>query len=73
VFDFTSYSEFDRFDITPTQLGLELYNRCHGQRGKIDAEHLAAASKHLAAFLPQPIPITQEECIPLVPKSPTDS
>lgn len=73
VFDFTSYSEFDRFDITPTQLGLELYNRCHGQRDKIDPEHLAAAIKHLTTFLPQPTPITQEECIPLVPKSPTDS
>ncbi len=73
VFDFTSYSEFDRFDITPTQFGLELYNRCHGQRGKIDPSHLAAASKHLSTLLPQPIPGTQEECIPLAPKSPQES
>ncbi len=69
VFDFTSYSDFDRFDITPTHLALELYNRCHGQRGKIDPEYLAAASKHLTEFLPHPIPLTQEENTPLAPQS----
>ncbi len=73
VFDFTSYSEFDRFDITPTQLGLDLYNRCHGLRCKIAPEHIAAASKHLNRFLPRPSPDTQEELISPAPKSPQES
>jgi len=30
-FDFTSYSLMDRFIITPTPLGMELYKRCGGQ------------------------------------------
>jgi hypothetical protein len=73
VFDFTSYSDFDRFDITPTQLGLELYSRCRGQRGKIDPEHIAAASKLLTTLLPQPTPGTQEILIPYASKSPRES
>jgi hypothetical protein len=30
VFDFTSYVPMDNFDITPSRLGLELYERCKG-------------------------------------------
>jgi len=30
-FDFTSYSQMDRFIITPTSLGMEMYKRCNWQ------------------------------------------
>jgi hypothetical protein len=72
VFDFTSYRDFDRFDITPSRLGLELYRHCHGQRGKIDPQLVAAAREHLAVFLPPPIPSTFENFTPLVPGSPEE-
>jgi len=32
VFDFTSYMPMDSFDITPSRLGMELYERCKGHR-----------------------------------------
>jgi hypothetical protein len=32
VFDFTSYLPTEKFDITPSRLGLELYKRCKGER-----------------------------------------
>jgi hypothetical protein len=32
VFDFTSYLPTEKFDITPSRLGLELYKRCRGER-----------------------------------------
>ena len=70
VFDFTSYRDFDRFDITPSRLGLELYRHCRGQRSKIDPQLVAAAKEHLAVFLPPPIPSPFENFTPLVPNSP---
>jgi hypothetical protein len=36
-FDFTSYIPMDTFDITPTRLGLELFERCKGHRMKTDS------------------------------------
>ncbi len=64
VFDFTSYRDFDRFDITPTRLALELYGHCHGRRGKIDAQLVAAAREHLAFFLPPPLPSAVGDFVP---------
>ena len=32
VFDFTSYLPMEKFDITPSRLGLELYKRCKAER-----------------------------------------
>jgi hypothetical protein len=69
VFDFTSYRDFDRFDITPSRLGLELHRHCHGQRGKIDPQLVADAREHLAVFLPPPIPSVFENFTPFVPDS----
>lgn len=56
VVDFTSYRGFEKFDITPSRLGLELYVRCHGRGGKIDPELETDAKEHLAVFNPPPIP-----------------
>lgn len=36
-FDFTSYIPMDTFDITPTRLGLKLYERCKAYRMKTDS------------------------------------
>jgi hypothetical protein len=72
VFDFTSYRDFDRYDITPSRLGLELYRHCRGQRGKIDLQLVAAAREHLAVFLPPPIPSVFENFTPFVPDSPQE-
>jgi len=69
VFDFTSYREFDSFDITPSRLGIELYRHCHGQRSKIDPEMAAAAKEHLAIFFPPPLPSVFENYTPFVPES----
>ncbi len=72
VFDFTSYRDFDRFDITPSRLGLELYCHSHGHRGKVDPKLVAAAKEHLAVFLPPPIPSVFENFTPFVPDSPQE-
>jgi hypothetical protein len=32
VFDFTSYLPMESFDLTPSRLGLELFERCKGHR-----------------------------------------
>ena len=56
LFDFTSYRAIDRFDITPSRLGLALCNRCQGQRGKIDPLLIETAEEHLAALFPPPLP-----------------
>jgi len=69
VFDFTSYCDFDRFDVTPSHLGLELHRHCRGQRGKIDPQLVADAGQHLAVFLPPPIPSVFENFTPFVPDS----
>ncbi len=68
LFDFTSYRELDTFDITPSRLGLELYNHCHGQRGKIDPQLAASARENLAALIPPPIPSVFENFTPFVPE-----
>lgn len=52
LFDFTSYHEADSYDITPTKLGLALYQHCHGSREKVGLEIVESAKKHLANFLP---------------------
>jgi hypothetical protein len=54
VFDFTSYHELVSFDVTPSSLGLELYKRCHGYRGKLDPHLVEVAQAHLANFIEQP-------------------
>ncbi len=72
VFDFTSYRDFDRFDITPTRLGIELYCHCHGHRGKVDPQLVAAARECLAVFLPPPIPSVFENFTPFVPDPPQE-
>jgi hypothetical protein len=72
LFDFTSYRDFDRFDITPSRLGLELYRHCRGQRGKIDPQLVASARECLAVFIPPPIPSVFENFTPLVPDSPQE-
>jgi hypothetical protein len=56
VFDFTSYRESDRFDITPTGLGLELYKHCHGSREKLDPHLVEAAREHLGLILSPQMP-----------------
>lgn len=61
VFDFTSYRDIESFDITPSNLGLELYNHCHGHSEKIDPQLVLAAKEHLAVFFPPPIPSAFED------------
>ena len=56
VFDFTSYHDADSFDITPTNLGIELYKHCHGCREKLDPHLAEQAGVHLLNFLDQPHP-----------------
>jgi hypothetical protein len=57
IFDFTSYRDAEVFDITPTNLGLELYKHCHGNREKLDPEIVESANSHLLNFIIQPQPI----------------
>lgn len=52
-FNFTSYRDIESFDITPTNLGLELFKHCHGDRGKIEPHLVEAANTHLLNFAPQ--------------------
>ena len=57
LFDFTSYREVEGFDVTPTNLGLELYKHCHGSRDKIQPDLVEAAQAHLLTFLPPAQPV----------------
>ena len=57
LYDFTSYLPAERFDITPSSLGLELYKHCHGSREKVEPHLVEAANAHLLNFLPLPQPI----------------
>ena len=57
TFDFTSYRDYDSFDITPTHLALELFKHCHGDRGKIEPHLVEAANAHLLNFIPPLQPI----------------
>jgi len=43
VFDFTSYVPKDSFDITPSRLGLEMYERC--KAGRIEPQSPPGESK----------------------------
>ena len=72
LFDFTSYRDVESFDITPSRLGLELYNHCHGQCEKIDPQLVASAREHLAVFFPPPIPSVFENFIPMAPDTPPE-
>lgn len=53
--DFCSYKPLERFDLAPTRLGLELYRRCHGKRGKVDEQLVLTADEHLRDIIPQPV------------------
>ncbi len=53
--DFTSYQVFEKFDIAPTRLGLELYKHCHGDRTKVDSDLVQLAEEHVRDFIPQPV------------------
>ncbi|MGO9324270.1 MAG: hypothetical protein ACLP07_06905 [Terracidiphilus sp.] len=67
LFDFTSYRDIESFDTTPSRLGLELYNHCHGHSEKIDPKLDVAAREHLAVFFPPPIPSAFENFMPTAP------
>jgi len=71
LFDFTSYHEVESFDITPSDLGLELYKRCHGHRERPDLYLIEVAHTHLANFIEQPHPI--EVAGPLPSSTPSTS
>ncbi len=66
VFDFTSYHGAEDFDITPSDLGLELYRRCTGHRGKVDQHFVQLAEDHLKNFIPavQPNPFDSKSSVP---------
>ena len=72
LFDFTSYREVDKFDITPSRLGLELYSHCQGQRGKIDPQLAESGRAHLAALIPPPIPSVFDSYTAVAPDSPRE-
>ena len=61
LFDFTSYRDFESFDVTPTSLGLELFKHCRGDRGTIEPYLVEAANAHLLNFIPAPQPIVLDE------------
>jgi hypothetical protein len=48
----TSFTQDDGIDITPTNLGLELYKRCCGERRKLPQHLVTEAYTHLRNFLP---------------------
>jgi hypothetical protein len=55
VCDLGSYhDDVTSFDITPSELGIELYKHCYGSREKMDPRLIEDASSHLASFFPQP-------------------
>lgn len=56
VFDFSSYSHTDRFDVTPSPLGLALYKHCRGEREKLAPQLIESAGGYLANFMPAPHP-----------------
>jgi hypothetical protein len=49
-----SFTPMESFDVTPTNLCLELYRRCEGHRGMGDTELIVTAKEHLCDFLSQP-------------------
>jgi hypothetical protein len=61
VCNFSSYQEFDSFDITPSDLGIVLYKHCHGSREKLDPQLVEKANAHLANFIPAPQSIALDD------------
>jgi hypothetical protein len=60
-FDFTSYLPMDKFDITPTRRGLDMFERCHGARLKADisldlSQHAQPSYYSAEDEAPQPRP-----------------
>jgi hypothetical protein len=56
VFNFTSYLPIESFDITPSKMGLEVYQHCHGSREKIEQRLVEQAENNLVHFIPPPHP-----------------
>ncbi len=54
AFDFTSYQDVENFDVTPSDLGIELFKHCHGSREKLSQGFVDSANSHLANFIPPP-------------------
>ena len=55
AFDFTSYQDVENFDVTPSDLGIELSSKhCHGSREKLSQGFVDSANSHLANFIPPP-------------------
>ena len=62
VFDFTSYVPMDNFDITPSRLGFELYERC---KGDCISPDLLLDTPEGAHHLPPPyVPSAEDEALP---------
>ncbi|HVN93398.1 MAG TPA: PilZ domain-containing protein [Terracidiphilus sp.] len=71
LFDFTSYHDVEQFDLTPTRLGLELYQRCQGRHGKLDPSLAESGEVHLRTFFPPPQNFMMDpEFSPLPPPPP---
>jgi hypothetical protein len=62
VFDFTSYLPTESFDITPSRLGLELFERCKGSCIKLDSPLDALAGAH--PLLRHQVSTADEEALP---------
>ncbi len=61
TFDFSSYSHADSFNVTPSPLGLALYQHCRGRREKLEPHLIESAHTHLADFLPAPRPVSDNQ------------
>jgi hypothetical protein len=57
LFHFTSYLPVEIFDITPSRLGIEVYKRCQGYRGKLAPELVEKANACLAHVFADPHPV----------------
>jgi hypothetical protein len=57
LFHFTSYLPVEIFDITPSRLGIEVYKRCQGYRGKLAPELVEKATACLAHVFADPHPV----------------
>jgi hypothetical protein len=58
LFHFTSYLPIEFFDITPSRLGIEVYKRCQGYRGKLDPDLVEKANVGLAQVFVETPPQT---------------
>jgi len=66
-FDFSSYHDIETFDITPSALGIALFQHCRGSREKLDPKLVESANTHLANFLPAPQPMMVNDENPPLP------